>query len=415
MRFQLSSRQMRNILWKKVFLWGLAASLLLGQGCRAQSSSGGLAPTLTAQATLLNRPASPVPRTPIPTPVVAQLRDATPASTTSTGKTLPGALSASEPSLTSQPTLGIPSPAPDPLTFAFPAAGANPVSNWRPPLYPVPWEPTPYDHFFFTRPIGANEVNWPLARYRYGGIFYAEPHTGIDIPAPKGTPVLAAGSGKVVWSGYGLYLVSDIYRDPYGIAVAIQHDFGYKGQALYTVYGHLDETYVWRSQRVEAGEVIGKVGETGKVSGPHLHFEVRLGDNMFTRTENPELWISPPQGWGILVGRVTDTDGDLMLRAKVDLQNEDTRQLFSVMTYAEGAVNSDPYYRENVVLGDLPAGNYSIWIDTENTTRRDEVKIEPGRIAYFKFDSQDGFDFSPPPTPIGYGFTPPDTTSTPLP
>ena len=52
----------------------------------------------------------------------------------------------------------------DPLEFNLPTAGAEPVSLWRPPLYPVPWEPTPNDHFYFTRPIAADQVNWPLAR-----------------------------------------------------------------------------------------------------------------------------------------------------------------------------------------------------------------------------------------------------------
>ncbi len=164
-----------------------------------------------------------------------------------------------------------------PLVFTFPTVGAESSSFWRPPLYPVPWEPTPYDHFYFIRPIGADEVNWPLARYRYGGLFYSTAHTGIDIPAPKGTPVLAAGPGKVIWAGYGLYFMRDEFRDPYGIAVAIKHDFGYRGQALYTVYVHLDRTFVYRGQRVESGEQLGLVGETGKVSGPHLHFEVRIG------------------------------------------------------------------------------------------------------------------------------------------
>ena len=60
----------------------------------------------------------------------------------------------------------VPAPVQDPLRFTFPTAEAEPGTLWRPPLYPVPWEPTPQDHFYFVRPIGANEVNWPLARYR---------------------------------------------------------------------------------------------------------------------------------------------------------------------------------------------------------------------------------------------------------
>ena len=104
---------------------------------------------------------------------------------------------------------------------------------------------TPYDHFYFDRPIGANQTNWPLGRYRYGYMLYSEPHTGVDIPAPRGTPILAAGPGTVTWAGYkDLAITRNVENDPYGIAVAIKHDFGYQGNDLYTVYGHMDRTFV---------------------------------------------------------------------------------------------------------------------------------------------------------------------------
>ncbi len=91
----------------------------------------------------------------------------------------------------------------------------------------------------------------------------------------KGTPIMAIGPGTVTFAGYGIYYKGNIYADPYGIAVSIKHDFGFAGKEITTVYGHMDETYVYRGQHVEGGEVIGIVGETGKVSGPHLHLEVQ--------------------------------------------------------------------------------------------------------------------------------------------
>jgi hypothetical protein len=63
-------------------------------------------------------------------------------------------------------------PSPMPFQFSFPTPGAEPVSGWRPPLYPIPWAMSAYDHFYFARPIAADQVNWPLADYRYGGIFF---------------------------------------------------------------------------------------------------------------------------------------------------------------------------------------------------------------------------------------------------
>ena len=218
-------------------------------------------------------------------------------------------------------------PAPDPLRFTFPTPGLEPQSAWRPPLYPTPWAPTAYDHFYFARPIAADEVDWPIADYRYGGVFFADVvHTGVDIPAPVGTPVLAAGPGRVVWAGYGVYRGGTDPTDPYGLAVTIRHDFGYQGQPLYTIYGHLSQIDVAEGQHVETGQAIGLVGETGNVTGPHLHFELRLGENSYFDTRNPELWIVPPIGWGVLVGRVTDTDGELVTGQQIIVTDPDTGQ-----------------------------------------------------------------------------------------
>src|SRR3989304_4903687 len=98
-------------------------------------------------------------------------------------------------------------PSPVPFQFNLPTPGAEPISGWRPPLYPVPWAVSPYDHFYFARPIAADQVNWPVPDYRYGGVFFAPNivHTGVDIPTPAGTPIMAAGPGTVVWAGWGVF------------------------------------------------------------------------------------------------------------------------------------------------------------------------------------------------------------------
>ena len=215
-----------------------------------------------------------------------------------------------------------PTSTPLPLRFDLPTPGAEPVSGWRPPLYPIPWAVSPYDHFYFARPISADNVNWPLAFYRYGGIFFDDVvHTGVDIPDDIGTPILAAGPGTVVWAGWGLFTEAPLNTDdPYGQAVAIKHDFGYRGQPLFTVYAHMEAVNATLGQWVNTGDVIGYVGETGQTTGPHLHFEVRLGENTFHNTYNPELWMSPPQGWGVLVGRIMDEKDDLLRWYNVEIR-----------------------------------------------------------------------------------------------
>ncbi len=305
-------------------------------------------------------------------------------------------------------------PAPDPLRIIFPSSAPAAVSAWRPPLYPIPWVPTLNDHFYFARPIAANEINWPLPDYRYGGVFLPEVvHTGIDIPAPIGTPVLAAGSGRVVWAGYGLYLGEHDPTDPYGLAVTIKHDFGFQGETLYSVYGHLDQIDIQVGQNVETGEVVGSVGQTGKVTGPHLHFEVRLGKNDFFVSRNPELWIAPPQGWGVLVGRVMNTTGYLLESYTIKVQSRDNLKSWKVNTYGHGVVVSDSYYRENMVLGDLPAGEYVVLISFAGANYDLPITISPGMVSYFTFRGKNGYKTTLPASP-DTAFIPPDSvTATP--
>ena len=87
-------------------------------------------------------------------------------------------------------------------------------------------------------------------------------HRGIDIANRVGAPVYAAQEGRIIYTGP---------RFGYGKVVIIEHQFGYK-----TLYGHLDNIHVARGQRVRSGQVIGTVGNSGRSTGPHVHFEIWL-------------------------------------------------------------------------------------------------------------------------------------------
>ncbi len=88
-------------------------------------------------------------------------------------------------------------------------------------------------------------------------------HTGIDYPAPTGTPVGTAGRGRVVFAGWD--------RSGYGRLVVVEHPLGVR-----SMYAHLSSILVSTGEVVAAGSRVGLVGATGVATGPHLHFELRL-------------------------------------------------------------------------------------------------------------------------------------------
>lgn len=297
-----------------------------------------------------------------------------------------------------------------PFVLEIPTPGLKPVSAWRPPLYEVPMALKPQDHFYFTRPIGVDNVNWALESYGYGATYFGEdhPHTGIDIVVDEGTPVYAVGPGYVEWTGYGIYYGNKDENDPYGKAVVIRHDFGYNGEPLYTIYGHLSEFVAVRGQKVETGDLIAYSGDTGLTTGPHLHFEIRTGENAYWNTYNPILWMAPPQGYGVLVGRIVDWDfnpitspeGDALIfddGSRVRITNVDTGERWWTYSYgSRKTIHSDEFYDENFVLGDLPEGNYELYINYQGTLWKTTIHIFPGTTNYFTFNPYSGFGSRPP-------------------
>lgn len=134
------------------------------------------------------------------------------------------------------------------------------------------WRATPDVETEFIQPVDG-PFSSPFGLRRFFNKQPRRPHSGLDIAAKEGTPIYAPASGIIANTG-------DYFFN--GNSIFIDH-----GQGLITMYCHLNKIQVKKGQAVKQGELIGKVGMTGRVTGPHLHWSVNLNN---TRVE-PTLFL----------------------------------------------------------------------------------------------------------------------------
>ena len=129
--------------------------------------------------------------------------------------------------------------------------------------------------------IGISYVEW-----RIPGTWaedFVVPEQAIDIELPEAdADLISLWYGRWVdeVAANGMETVED-----YGNVVVIEHQYGYL-----TLYGHLEEALVTVDEEVESGQIIGRVGETGRTTGPHLHFEIRRGNDRLNPDDIPHLF-----------------------------------------------------------------------------------------------------------------------------
>lgn len=246
------------------------------------------------------------------------------------------------------------------------------------------------DHFVLQRPIsqGEGRTDWVDRSYPYGGTQFGqrEVHLGVEFFNPRFTSVQAAADGVVIFADSDEQALIGPTPGYYGRVIIIQHELStLDQQTVFTLYGHLQEIDVREGQTVRVGERIGSVGDSGIAIGPHLHFEVRAGVPFdYRATRNPELWIQPYRGFGMLAGRVTtprpaDAYGVVVHVRSATLNRE-------TYVYGSDRVNSDAVWNENFTLGDLPEGVYEVLIANRSgrVYFRQAITIEPGRSTWIE-------------------------------
>jgi len=251
-------------------------------------------------------------------------------------------------------------------------------------------------HTWFRRPIALTDQPYIDQTYRFGSTMGGnfQPHQGVEFNNADGTPVHAIGAGVVVHSGPA---------ERGALTVAIKHDARLTTHDarlfVYSVYYHNSQLLVQVGQRVKAGDVIALVGNTGRATNDHLHLEVHASPFDSTRlivdpdvryppyNTNPELWIDPLPGTGMIAGQVWDSAGQPVYQARIYglVKPEPNETPFSFIETYGPRNHSDPVYHEHFGISDVPPGEYvmGVQIGSQRIYRR--VKVEPGKLTWVEF------------------------------
>lgn len=276
-------------------------------------------------------------------------------------------------------------------------ATSTPSPTTTPELPCSPEQCTYPGHFFMVRPIPTTANDKVDPTYRYGSTQEgARPtHHGVEFVNEEGTPVLSVAEGTVIVAGDDAQQAYADFPFYYGNLVIIEHHFKGITDPVFSLYGHLSMVQAQVGDQVQAGDQIGAVGYTGIAEWSHLHFEVRVGENLFGKTRNPELWLMPHQNEskelnGALAGRIIDEFGvpiyiPAVVVERLSPEGEFVETIY-VETYADFTINGDDAFGENFVIGDLPPGTYMVSFVARGLQVL-EVEIYPNRVTLLVFDA----------------------------
>ena len=244
-------------------------------------------------------------------------------------------------------------------------------------------------NFIFQNPIFLPENTFVDTTYRFGSTQNGarEPHHGVEFLNKFGTPVHAAGDGMVQFAGPDKEAVYSPWKDFYGNVVVIRH-----ANEMYTLYAHLSNIDVQEGDEVEAGDLIGEVGQSGVATGSHLHFEVRKGGDGtdYFSTQNPELWLIPNKAdngdsLGAISFSILDNNSNFQFvefTARYYREKNGTKiKSHYIVTYPLDMSLGE----ENAALGDLPPGYYYIALKSNGQIFERWVEVESGRLTQVVF------------------------------
>lgn len=285
----------------------------------------------------------------------------------------------------SRPIENLVSQAPSPTPILVPTSTATPTASPTATMTPTPTPEVTEEDRWLGRPIAPQGEQHVDRFYPYGstGGGKYRIHHGVEFQNEEGTPVLAAARGRVLVAGRDDEVIYGAKPNFYGQLVIVEVEKRYKGEKLYNLYAHLSQIDVEVGQVVEEGDIVGRVGMSGSAFGPHLHFEVRLGENSYDRTLNPELWLRPLPGCGIIVGRLIDAQGRPSPETLITVYHVEAPEgrFQEIFTYPPEEANSDEEWKENFVLGDVPEGTYILKTRVEGKLYQREVVVAAGEIV----------------------------------
>ncbi|HVU12615.1 MAG TPA: M23 family metallopeptidase [Phototrophicaceae bacterium] len=133
-----------------------------------------------------------------------------------------------------------------------------------------------WDSSGFQFPLNATLTS-PFGAFRTFNSSYNTRHTGWDFQAAMGTPIMAIAAGKVAFSGP---------MQIYGNHVIVDHGYG-----VYSTYSHFSVVHVTQGETIQKGQIIGEVGDTGRTTGPHFHWEVAVNGNFVDGVQFEQMWM----------------------------------------------------------------------------------------------------------------------------